>query len=71
MLEGEDGCDVYNLSGFYIPYGKAVYSKLGAIHCDAALTGKNWNIGFSDSHHFSTALVRNEAMEIVNIKGIY
>ncbi len=49
----------YHLTGFRIPYGKAVYTGMGAIHCDAALTGENWLVGYTDSNNFSTALVRN------------
>lgn len=49
----------YHLTGFHIPYGKAVYTRQGAIHCDAALTGQNWLVGYTDSDDFSTALVRN------------
>ena len=67
-VQAEDGSEAYNLTGFKIPFGKAVYSMQGAIHCDAALTGKNWLVGFADSDHFSTALVRNTRNEMVKLK---
>ncbi|ETW94173.1 MAG: hypothetical protein ETSY1_36000 [Candidatus Entotheonella factor] len=54
-----DGHTQYHVTGFHIPYGKAVYTRQGAIHCDAALTGQNWLVGYTDSEDFSTALVRN------------
>jgi len=59
----------YRLTGFHIPYGKAVYTGQGAIHCDAALTGKNWLVGYTDSSDFSTALVRNENGALVKLSG--
>lgn len=55
----ENGKTIFHLTGFKIPYGKAVYTKMGAIHADAGLTGKRWAVGYSDSVDFSTALVRN------------
>ncbi len=54
------GLMTYHVTGFPIPYGKAVYTRQGAIHCDAALTGQNWLVGYTDSNDFSTALVRND-----------
>ncbi|WP_257286316.1 hypothetical protein [Endozoicomonas sp. SESOKO1] len=66
-IQTEDGSEAYNLTGFKIPLGKAVYSMQGAIHCDAALTGKNWLVGFADSDNFSTALVRNTRNEMVKL----
>lgn len=59
----------YQLSAFRVPFGKAVYTGLGAIHCDAALTGQNWLVGYSDSGDFSTALVRNRAGVAVRLSG--
>lgn len=63
------GIAPYHLTGFRIPYGKAVYTGLGAIHCDAALTGQNWLVGYTDSEDFSTALVRNTHGELVKISA--
>lgn len=60
----------YQLTAFRIPLGRAVYTGLGAIHCDAALTGRNWLVGYSDSGDFSTALVRNRAGAAVRLTGV-
>ncbi len=65
-----DGRTQYHLTGFRIPYGKAVYTRLGAIHCDAALTGQNWLVGYTDSEDFSTALVRNAHGDWVNFSRL-
>ncbi|MCK5895088.1 MAG: hypothetical protein KAG53_11980 [Endozoicomonadaceae bacterium] len=65
----EKGETIYHLTGFKIPYGKAVYSKMGAIHADAGLTGHRWVVGYSDSVDFSTALVRNRNGEMIRFKG--
>ncbi|WP_089936155.1 hypothetical protein [Candidatus Entotheonella palauensis] len=64
-----DGNTQYHLTGFRIPYGKAVYTRQGAIHCDAALTGQNWLVGYTDSEDFSTALVRNQTGDWVHFSG--
>ncbi len=61
------GTTRFHVTGFTIPYGKAVYTSQGAMHCDAALTGKNWLVGYADSDHFSTALVRNAQGNLVKI----
>jgi len=61
--------DRYQLSAFRIPFGKAVYTGLGTTHCDAALTGRNWLVGYSDSGDFSTALVRNRAGASIRLSG--
>lgn len=68
---GADACGnaQYHLTGFNIPYGKAIYTRQGAIHCDAALTGQNWLVGYTDSEDFSTALVRNENGDWVKLSG--
>ncbi|WP_211827547.1 hypothetical protein [Kistimonas asteriae] len=59
------GKTIYHLTGFRIPYGKAVYSRMGAIHADPALTGSVWAVGYSDSDDFSTALVRNRDGQMI------
>ncbi|GAA4651144.1 hypothetical protein GCM10023116_34270 [Kistimonas scapharcae] len=59
------GKTIYHLTGFRIPYGKAVYSRMGAIHADPALTGSVWAVGYSDSEDFSTALVRNRDGQMI------
>jgi hypothetical protein len=64
------GTQDYQLTAFRIPVGKAVYTGLGAIHCDAPLIGKNWLVGYSDSGDFSTALVRNARGHRVRLSGV-
>ena len=64
-IENGSGYVEYHLTGFEIPFGTAVYTGLGAIHCDAGLVGKSWNMGYTDSNHFSTALARNREMSWV------
>jgi len=59
-----------HLTAFHIPFGKAVFTPPGVIHCDAGLTGKNWIVGFTDSQHFSTALVRNAKGQMLDIKTV-
>lgn len=63
------GYSHYQLTGFHIPYRKAVYTSQGAIHCDAALTGTNWLVGYTDSQDFSTALVRNAYGALAKLSG--
>lgn len=72
ILAKQDPADVtrYQLSAFRVPFGTAVYTGLGAIHCDAALTGQNWLVGYSDSGDFSTALVRNRSGVAVRLSGV-
>ena len=48
---------LYHITGFKIPYGKAVYTYKSTIHCDAALTGKLWMVGYTNAEDFSTVLV--------------
>lgn len=60
-----EGQTVYHLSGFRIPHGEAVYTRMGAIHADPALSGSVWAVGYSDSGNYSTALVRNSSGEMI------
>ena len=69
LLAKHVGGAEYHLTGFRIPFGSAVYTSQGAIHCDAALTGANYLVGYTDSEHFSTALVRNEAGGFIRFAG--
>lgn len=54
------------VTGFRIPDGKAVYSKRGAIHCDAALIG-DLIVGYSTANECSTVLITNNKNERVPI----
>jgi hypothetical protein len=61
-----------HITGFQIPDGEAVYTKKGAIHCDAALTG-DLLVGYtqsdhpSNSEHCSTVLLRTKEGEMTKI----
>lgn len=46
------------ITGFKIPDGYAVYTKKGAIHCDAALTG-DLLVGYDQAVDSSTVLLRS------------
>ncbi len=49
----------YHLTGFRLSKGQAVYTRKGALHCDAGLHGQQWLVGYQDSAHCSTALIQN------------
>lgn len=55
------------ITGFRIPDGKAVYSKKGAIHCDAALTG-DLLVGYSVAKDCSTVLLQNKDGKRVEVR---
>lgn len=56
------------ITGFRIPQGHAVYTKKGAIHCDAGLIG-DYLVGYTTSENCSTVLLRSIDPEaIVRIK---
>ena len=59
----------FELTAFKIPFGTAVYTKRGAIHTDAGLTGKSWAVGYATSDSFSTVLLRNKQGEYVELVG--
>lgn len=69
VSSGPSNVNVYHITGFSIAKGTAVYSSLGAIHCDAALTGERWLVGYTDAADFSTALVRNSRGAWVEFVG--
>lgn len=49
-----------HITGFEIPDKHAVYTKKGAIHCDAGLTGQ-LIVGYTIAEDFSTVLLRSGA----------
>lgn len=55
------------IAGFKIPDGYAVYTKKGAIHCDAALTGALL-VGYTTSENCSTVLLRDSEDQLVEIE---
>jgi hypothetical protein len=58
ILARRSGEKQYHITAFTIPFGKGVFTYKGAIHCDAALTGKLWMIGYTDTEDFSTVVLR-------------
>ena len=55
------------MTAFRIPEGHAVYTKMGGIHCDAALIGKDLAVGYTTSENCSTVLLRDPKDRYVNI----
>jgi hypothetical protein len=55
------------VTGFQIPDGKAVYSKKGAIHCDAALIGE-LIVGYTIAKDCSTVILQNKNGKRTDIK---
>lgn len=56
----------YRFSAFKIPFGKAIYTYPGVIHCDACLQG-NWLIGCVNGKDSSSAAIRTRNNKIVPI----
>ncbi len=56
----------YHFTAFKIPFGKAVYTYPGAIHCDVGLQG-NWLIGCTHAKKSFSAVVKTNKDQIVNI----
>ena len=67
IIENEK--EQYQITGFHISPGTAIYTKPGAIHCDAGLIGINWLVGYDQSHHFSTAIIKNKTTQKVKLIG--
>jgi|JI9StandDraft_1071089.scaffolds.fasta_scaffold01748_15 hypothetical protein len=54
------------ITGFKIADGDAVYTKKGAIHCDAALTG-DLLVGYDKAEDYSTVLLRTEGRQKTSV----
>lgn len=68
LLAKEVSNNTFHITAFEIPNGKAVYTRKGAIHCDAALTG-NLIVGYTVSENCSTVLLRNrETLSMVQVE---
>lgn len=59
--------EAIELTAFSIPFGKAVFTRRGAIHSDSGLIGNRWAVGYTTSQHYSTALLRNNKNEYIKI----
>lgn len=59
LLAKEAGPNKFHLTAFELSKGQAVYTKKGAIHCDAALTGE-LICGYSMAKECETVLLRTE-----------
>lgn len=65
----------YHISAVRIPYGCAVYTSAGALHCDAGLIGKKWTVGYDISADFSKANMRyrsddDDAMTTIEVYDV-
>lgn len=58
------------VTGFKILDGQAVYTKKGAIHCDAALTG-SLLVGYDQAEDCSTVLLQTLKHEKVKVKFLF
>lgn len=54
------------MTGFRIPTGHAIYTKKGAIHCDAALVG-DYLVGYTTSQQCSTVLLHQHVEKKVSV----
>lgn len=60
----------FQITAFELSSGQAIYTKKGAIHCDAALTGE-LVVGYAASDDCSTVLLRHKSTnEMVNIEFV-
>lgn len=67
LLAKKVGEERYHLTAFELSNGQAVYTKKGAIHCDAALTGEII-CGYTASEDCETVLLRTrESNQMVNL----
>lgn len=70
LLAKQIGEHIYHITAFELTNGQAVYTKKGAIHCDAALTG-DLVVGYTVSEECSTVLLRTKAeREMVKIEFV-
>ncbi|MBA2367981.1 MAG: hypothetical protein H0V82_03035 [Candidatus Protochlamydia sp.] len=62
--------DIFHITAFEVSNGQAIYTKKGAIHCDAALTG-DLVVGYTASKDCSTVLLRSKVKnEMVEVEFI-
>lgn len=59
LLAKEISKNTFHITAFELSNGQAVYTKKGAIHCDAALTGE-LVVGYTASDDCSTVLLRTK-----------
>ena len=59
LLAKQTGENTFHITAFELSNGQAVYTKKGAIHCDAALTG-DLVVGYTASEDCSTVLLRTQ-----------
>ncbi len=70
LLAKQIGENVFHITAFELSNGQAVYTKKGAIHCDAALTG-DLVVGYTASEDCSTVLLRTKTKnEMVKIEFV-
>jgi hypothetical protein len=66
LLGKKVGTDRYRFTAFNIPFGSAVFTNNGTIHCDAGLVG-NYLVGYTIAKEYSTVLLRSSAGEKVKV----
>lgn len=59
----------FHITAFELTSGQAIYTKKGAIHCDAALTGE-LIVGYTASENCSTVLLRTKTNEMVKVEFV-
>lgn len=63
--------NVLRLTGFRIPYGKAVYTEPGTYHCDAGLVG-DWLVGYNKIFGSSGNFLGNiESFKSIDKSNVY
>lgn len=64
QAEAPDG---YRLTAFQIPYGYAVYTPPGVLHCDAFLVG-SYRVVYTLTAQYATAFLRTRQGEVVEVE---
>ncbi len=69
LLAKQTNTNTFHISAFEISSGQAIYTKKGAIHCDAALIG-DLIVGYTTSNECSTVLLRTKNNKMVEIEFV-
>ncbi len=70
LLAKQISKNTFHITAFELSNGQAVYTKKGAIHCDAALTG-DLIVGYTSSKDCSTVLLRTKTKnEMVKLEFV-
>lgn len=66
LILGKKVGEIYLLSAFNIPQGRAIYTPPNVIHNDSFLTGRNCVV-YSLTKNFSTVIIRSYDQRLVNV----